>query len=299
MQQQERHIEKHERLWELTKGYKKGYEPNVADGLAKLQSRIAQDKRATSPTIVPIRRWLSRAAAIVLLVLGASTIYQNFVSSPSLISINTQEEVIKAYSLPDGSEVWVNKNSQLSFPPSFEGDQRIIQLEGEAFFKVVADPTKPFIVQTGATEVQVLGTAFNIRAYPQEAITALNVLEGKVDFTVSSTDNQVTVKANEYAQYHNNTQQLSTTPSIEWIDTAWSKSKLTFDNEPLQEIIDYLQSNFQVRVTLGTPSLASCTLTSTLVDNNPDAIINRIKATFPVQVKVLGTDQYQLNGRCQ
>jgi len=299
MQQQERHIEKHERLWELTEGYKKGYEPNVASGLTKLQGRIAQDKRATNSKIIPIRKWLSRAAAIALLVLGVSVIYQNTLKNPELTSISTQDEIIKAYSLPDGSQVWVNKNSQVSFPPSFEEDQRIVQLEGEAFFSVVEDATKPFIVQTNATAIKVLGTAFNIRAYSEEAITALNVVEGTVDFTIPTTNHQVIVQANEYAQYHKNTQQLSTNSSTEWEDTAWSQPKLTFDNIPLQEIINYLQNNFQVSLTLSSPTLATCTLTATLVDNNPDAIINRIKSTFPVQLKVLGTEQYQLIGTCK
>ena len=299
MQQQERHIEKHEQLWELTKGYKKAYEPNVASGLAKLQSRIAQDKRATSSKIIPIRKWLSRAAAIALLVLVGSTFYQNVLQSPELTAISTQNEILKAYTLPDGSQVWVNKNSQLSFPPSFDEHQRIIQLDGEAFFSVVEDTTKPFIVQTGATSIKVLGTAFNIRAYSEEAITALNVVEGKVNFSIPTTNNQAIVQADEHAQYHKHTQQLETTPSTQWEDTAWSKSKLTFDNIPLEEIVDYLQNNFQIDLLLSSPVLATCTLTATLVDNNPDAIINRIKTTFPVQLKVLGTDQYQLIGSCQ
>lgn len=298
MQQQEKHNLNTDPLWKLTKSYKQGYQPNVEQGLVRLKGRIRED--ATPSKVVYFRQWLSRAAAILLLVIGVGFIYQNLsteaIGSEQLVA---HQEMIHSF-LPDGSEVFLNKNSQLSYPTTFEGaSKRFVQLDGEAFFKVSENAKQPFIVKTTHTEVAVLGTSFNLRAYASDPTTTLKVEEGKVAFKAPSTPTPIVVTANQKAEYDENQQVIETSAANHWKDTAWKTSKLTFDNTPLSEILSYLKDNFNTEVQLTSPQLSTCTLTATLVDNRPDAILKRIKSTFQIQLEVINSRKYRINGFCQ
>jgi transmembrane sensor len=87
--------------------------------------------------------------------------------------------------LPDGSRVWLNNVSSLRYPTSFQGKKRIVELTGEAYFEVAKDATKPFIVRGRDEEVEVLGTSFNIMAYPEEGGTQTTLLTGAVRVSTS------------------------------------------------------------------------------------------------------------------
>lgn len=299
MQQQEKHSAGNEQLWKLTNSYKKDYEPDVAKGLVQLKSRIARDKVSTPTKVFSLRTWLSRAAAVVILLLGSTIAYQTFFNSqPSIETIQTADALINAYKLPDGSEIWLNKNSELQFPAVFDSEQRIVNLEGEAFFKIAKDAKRPFIIQVGEATVEVLGTTFNLRAYEAENATILKVVEGQVVFKATNTGEEVKLKADEKIEFQKDKQVISREVKENWQDTAWMPKKLDFDNTPISEILSYLETNFDVAVELVNPKLGNCPLLATLVDNNPDAIIKSIKRTFPVELEVISSKKYKLTGNC-
>lgn len=85
--------------------------------------------------------------------------------------------------LSDGTRVWLNAESKLNYPPHFEGDTREVTLEGEAYFEVAKNPDQPFIVKTTQMDIEVLGTAFNVRAYEGEEKVSTTLVEGKVRIT--------------------------------------------------------------------------------------------------------------------
>jgi ferric-dicitrate binding protein FerR (iron transport regulator) len=104
-------------------------------------------------------------------------------SSPiavSLIEIKNPAGQRSAYTLPDGTQVWMNAASSLVYPEKFVDTMRLIHLQGEAFFEVVKDPQRPFFVEAAGTRTQALGTAFNINAYPEDDTVKIALLEGKV-----------------------------------------------------------------------------------------------------------------------
>ena len=300
MQQQEKHSAENKQLWKLTESYKKAYEPDVAKGLAQFKNRIAQDTTNVPTKTVAIRTWLSRAAAVAILLIGSTIAYQTFFnSSPAIQELQATDTMLAVYKLPDGSQIWLNKNSQLHFPEVFDAKQRLVTLKGEAFFKIAKDTKRPFIVNTGETAIQVLGTAFNLRAYEKENLTTLKVVEGKVAFQAINTGVQLVLTANEKANFDKDEQIINRVVEENWQDTAWMPKNLDFDNTPISEIINYLASNFDVAVELVNPKLGDCTLLATLVDNNPDAIIKSIKRTFPVELEVISSKKYKLTGNCQ
>ena len=301
MQHQDEENAPLEQLWEISKDYKNDYEPNVSLGLSKLKTRIAQDKTVGVPTkVIAIngRQWLGRIAATVVLLLTCGFLFTTFVNnSPDNQTLATTDTIMENVLLPDGSTVWVNKHSQLSFPTNFTGTERVVELQGEAFFQITKNPNQPFIVKMPTSEVKVLGTAFNVSAYSEEATTIVEVTEGKVAFTASETAEEIILTANEKIVLNNVDATLSKIQALDWTTTAWKAKQLNFEDKPISEIAAYLIANFDVKIDFDEERIGDCPLYSSFVKNTPEAILKEVDSAFPsIQLKEVHSKYYQLNG---
>lgn len=296
----QQHKYKDDRLWELTKGYKQDYTPDVEKGLESLKAQMAQSASPTS--VISMRTWLVRAASIAVLVLGAVFLYQQLLPDEAIaleVIESNEEATVGLYQLPDGTQIWLNKNSKLSYPAHFSDTERIVQLEGEAYLKVVSNPSNPFIVQTKETAVKVLGTAFSVRAYPDAAAVTVAVEEGTVAFEAKATGKQLILQAQQKGTYQKKEQALVESSTHAMQDLAWKEQKLVFDDTALPEIFSYLNTQFDISI-LTNKDLTNCNLTATFVENTPEAILNRITSTFPImEIKQLADKKYQLSGACK
>jgi transmembrane sensor len=136
-----------------------------------------------------------------------------------------------AVSLPDGSKVWLNAVSSLKYPTVFKNDQRIVELNGEAYFEVSKDASRPFVVVSGGTNVQVLGTHFNINAYTDEPQIKVTLTEGKVRV------NEATVlKPNQQAVIEKSGQVKTIEADLE-TDLAWKQQLFIFKATPLDIVM--------------------------------------------------------------
>ena len=301
MQHQEEDNIPLEQLWEISKDYKKDYQPNVALGLSKLKARIAQEEKiiAVPAKVVSINRklWLGRIAAAVVLLVTCGFLFNLFVDNTSKIQQLVANDAIIENILPDGTIVWVNKQSQLSFPETFSETERIVQLEGEAFFKVAPNPNQPFIVQLPNSTIKVLGTAFNVSAYPERIETVVEVEEGRVAFIALETQEQIILKANNRVVLNNADATLSDIQALDWTATAWKAKQLNFEDKPIREIATYLNTNFGVVIDFEAEKLGDCPFNATLVKNTPEAILRKIDLAFSsIDLKEVHSKRYQLNG---
>ena len=294
----QQHKNRDEKLWKLTKGYKQEYTPDVEKGLANLKTRIAKDQ----PTLViSMKIWLMRAASIAIVVLGSVVLYQNYTVSdnPSNVLYQTNDAVTSAaYHLPDGSQIWLNKHSKISYPPTFANTERVIQLEGEAYLDIESHPNKPFIIKTEETVIEVLGTAFNVRAYSSESQVSVSVEEGSVSFASPNAGKKIILQANDKGTYQKNEQDLVKTTAKEVVDLGWKEKQLSFKDTPISEILSYMTSQFNVEF-ISAENFSNCGLNATLVVNNPESILKRITSSFPIEAKPMGTNKYQLSGSCE
>ena len=125
-------------------------------------------------------------AAIIMVIFITAGLFlgktlSNYFSEPEqFISIVTPNGKIKNLKLPDGTEVWINSGSLLKYSNPFDRANRHIILEGEAYFEVCKDKSKPFIVNIKGLQIEVLGTSFNIKAYPDDKQSFTTLVEGKV-----------------------------------------------------------------------------------------------------------------------
>ncbi|WP_423130184.1 FecR family protein [Gaoshiqia sp. Z1-71] len=178
--------------------------------------------------------------------------------------------------LPDGSRVWLNSGTTFRFPQQFAENSREVSLAGEAFFEVVKGKT-PFIVASGYGNIRVLGTSFNVRAYDNLDYQA-TLVEGKIQFITEEKEQLLTPG-----------QQLSLTAgrelTVEPVDPAkaisWKNGFISFENEPLSEVMKRLERHFGIQISLDEP-LAPIRFTGTIYNETVTEVMAYIHMTKPI-----------------
>lgn len=164
-------------------------------------------------------------------------------------------------SLSDGTRIHMNSDSRLIYPERFIGKQRIVFLEGEAYFDVAHDAERPFIVQTRMGDIQVLGTSFNVNIYPENTACYATLVEGEIAITIPGKD-KLTLNPNELAVI---TRQNVTKKTVDINDyTGWVKGFYTFKDKKLKEIMRTFERWYNIKVVYDDPSLASITYTGSV-----------------------------------
>ncbi|MBW8686841.1 FecR family protein [Chitinophaga rhizophila] len=154
--------------------------------------------------------------------------------------------------LSDGTEVWLNATSRLRFPFSFTGDKREVYLDGEGYFQVTRNDAKPFIVHTAKTDIQVLGTSFNVNAYT-DGLTRTSLVSGAVISRAAG--DEVKLKPGEEAVYSSDKgYKVATFDDSEVL--AWMKGVYVFHNTSLSEIASVIDRWYGVKVVFDNKELA-------------------------------------------
>ena len=149
--------------------------------------------------------------------------------------------------LPDGTHVWINSDSELSFPTQFDSTRREVFLTGEAYFSVTKDKEKPFIVKVNEDiEIKVLGTQFNVQAYQDENTIETTLCEGSVN--VSDGKQKVTLTPSLQAVYSKSTKNLITRKVDTRLYSSWKDGLFVFENKPLEEIMTTLSRWYNIHV---------------------------------------------------
>lgn len=163
--------------------------------------------------------------------------------------------------LADGTTVYLNAGSRLTYPVRFVGKRRIVALEGEAYFDVAKDEAHPFIVQTHLGEVIVLGTAFNINAYPDTPICYTTLVHGKVRFSTLNNE-LITLAPGEQAVVSVNSSEKRRVDLEEY--AGWVSGVYTFHNRSLGEIMQTFERWYDIEVYYETPKLRDFTYSGSL-----------------------------------
>ena len=215
---------------------------------------------------------LHYAAAIALFISLGTAIYLFITSTnnqePETIlamedyqNIDSKRGERLTLTLPDNSTVHLNSESHLKFPERFSDTERVVYLEGHAYFDVARNPDKPFIIYTEDTKTQVLGTSFDINTSKKEGATEIIVTSGKVAFSEKDqTDNLVTLTVNDRAVLL-----ADGNIAIDEVDaltrTAWTKNQLIFENQKLIEIMKVAEGWFDVNVKIDDAYLSNRSFT--------------------------------------
>jgi ferric-dicitrate binding protein FerR (iron transport regulator) len=227
-------------------------------------------KRATTNTpgvkeSKPKKRatWLMAASIVLLIGLGA---FQLLSGPSSTVTYQTLAGEMQAITLSDGTLIRLNANSLLKAPKVFKNNSRLVSLVGEAYFEVAKDSLHPFIIETEKTKTTVLGTKFNLSAYPNEN-TSLTLKEGSVSFKdKNNLANGLILSPNEHCVLNNGILQKEMVFPEHYI--GWTKNILYFNNETLEAIATRIGRAYGVEFDIRDPLLKNQTYRG--VYHNPD-----------------------------
>lgn len=157
--------------------------------------------------------------------------------------------------LSDGTKVWLNSETTIKYPVYFTANSRDVYLEGEAFFEVVENKERPFIVHTPEMNVNVLGTSFNVRAYTDEQKSSTTLVTGKVLINQSESKKEYTLNPNEQAVISNHDAIIKTVNVNPFI--SWKNGRILFENNTMEEIFNDLSRWYNIEVNYSNPELKS------------------------------------------
>lgn len=262
---------------------------------------------AQMPRISHFRRYSKRYIAGLVNVAAISLIFllPRLNSGDSLYNkINTERGAKTTVHLPDGSVVTLNSGSRLSYNKDFGVKNREIKLEGEAFFDVVKSPGMPMIVSTGGVEVRVLGTTFNVKAYPEDSVVEASLFTGTIQLiTEKDPERVIMLRPREkvtISQQHDVAavpttirEKRAETVSLQQVmfnradssfdETAWLKNKLVFKSARFRDVANELQRKFNTDIHFNDTIFQDIRITGTFSDESIYEIILALQQTIPFQ----------------
>ncbi len=179
------------------------------------------------------------------------------------ISKKTEKSEYKYLLLPDSTQVWLNADSKLDFPESFEKGKRVVHLLGEAYFDVRHADKIPFIIHTGEVSTEVLGTAFNIKAYPGMEKITVSVKRGKVKVNYADRQIAVLTKGKEVVIAKEN-REAREKPVKEEQTAGWQEGNLIYDDYSVEDILADLERVYNVKIEVNEPELKTLRVTTSL-----------------------------------
>jgi ferric-dicitrate binding protein FerR (iron transport regulator) len=212
----------------------------------------------TQAPIFKLNTLMKIAASVTLVFTIGLVLFKVYVVNTDFTTITANNEKQKVV-LPDGSIAWLNKNSVISFSNNQDKERNVI-LNGEAFFEVVKNPEKPFIITSKNAVTQVLGTSFNLIAFDTAQTVKLSVATGKVSFKSTKTNLMQIVTANEAALI-NSTGLNNKLSQFDINEITWKENKLIFNDVPLTEAIKSIEHYYGVSISVNNPLLNNCHVT--------------------------------------
>lgn len=221
--------------------------------LKKIHSRLDEDTQTTTHSFLR-SNWLKIAASLLIIFSVVLYFYNSGIvpdEKTKIVNTITKEAPLGAklqFKLPDGSYIYLNSGSKLTYPAVFDVTSRQVGLEGEAYFEVAKDARRPFIVKSEDVETKVLGTSFNISTFdPENIIVSLNSGSIQVSYRSDSTDNTI-LKPGEQFTYHRSSESALVSSFEKERINAWKNGLLIFDDCNLNEIVRKLQRWYGVEI---------------------------------------------------
>ena len=282
----------------------------VLRSVEKLQHRITP-AQAFNGKVSWLRSTFVRATAVAasLMIIAGLAWYFVYQNTPLVIEKNivvTQKGSKSNITLPDGSKVWINADTRLTYDDDFGEKAREVKLEGEAYFDVTKDESRPFIVRTKTLDIRVLGTKFNVRAYKTETNTQATLISGIVEVALKKKNNEkITLKPYEKIIVQNDgslNQKLNggkaTTPEIvltpvksplsdsEALETQWVKNKLVFDQEKLEDIIPVIERWYNVTIIIKKNQISGTTFSGSFENDSLDDVLQSLKLSAGINYRI-------------
>jgi len=273
--------------------------------LEKVQNKIQENANRNSGKLRklianPLMRVAAAILVAVLLSVAGYEIVANRSASPKMLEISSTDQIVKSFILPDGTLVSLNSNTQLKYPKKFGKETREVSIEGEAFFEVKPNKNKPFIIHAGNAQIKVLGTSFNVSAYPRAKLIEVIVETGKVQVLNNLTEpkltNELILNPGDKGTLVFSSNALLKTTNQDPNFMAWKTHNLIFRATSLSEVIGNLEKVYKVNIRLDNPKLNGLLLTAHFNDYPLEFILKVIETTFQMETQKID-GQYILKAK--
>jgi len=239
---------------------------------------------------------ITRTAAAILLPLF---LLHQYVIQPMLntmpvemITLTSAPGMVTKAVLPDGSEVWLNAQSELIYPQRFTGKERTVSISGEAYFKVVADKKHRFnVLMPDDILVSAYGTEFNIHAYNDEPGYHVTLARGNIEVEAARLMKKETLAVGQKAVLMPETGEMNIVQTDTYVDTAWREGKMVFRREKLETITQKLSRKFGVVIRLEGDTLKDYEYTATFTDETLEDILDLLKRSAPITYTISRQEQ--------
>ena len=283
----DRYYQEMRNIWQVMHPAFTPSEIHVFEAEKKVLANIATTRRNIARTLIIY--WQRMAAVLVIPLLIICTYL--FLEKDNGVYDEIEYQEVKAphgtfseVRLPDGTNVWLNGGSTLKYPLTFRKGERDVFLSGEGYFEVHSDKENPFIVKTGQITLRATGTAFNVEAYGSDSITAVTMVNGKIDVAFGNSS-PVAMVPGERASFNNLTKQclIAKTDPYKWY--AWKDGLMIFRDDPLSYVFKRLGLTFNVNIELKDPSLANAPYRATFEYESLDEILRLLEMSAPLHFK--------------
>jgi transmembrane sensor len=246
------------------------------------------------------KKWMVAASLFAVASVATLGFYnrariQDIVSPIAQKQFSTVNGQVASLTLADGTKVWLNGGSKLSYPEAFRGNKREITLTGEAFLEVAHDATKAFIVHTGNIRTQVLGTSFNVKAYAEDSFVKVDVVTGKVGVVAALAPTVFLTPAQEVTV----DKKSHSAVTVKGIDVAalsgWKEGDFIVKNMPLPEVLNAIKHRFNVLIKADA-NLTRCSISANFTNVSLQNVMKIIAKLVKGKVSADGQD-YQLKGK--
>ena len=253
---------------------------------AKVEQKIAGKQRR-----IWLRRVATAAACIAGVILLSAIFSQRSVVQPlppQVITIQSNPGMRTHFNLPDHSTVYLNAGSTISYTIPFEGDKRSVSLIGEAYFKVTPDSERPFIISTfnDRLEVKVLGTEFNIEAYPGDGTAYTTLVEGSVSILLKNANGLITehqLSPSQKATYSIKNDSFGIKAVNTVLETGWMSGKVIFKDTPLPEVLRKLSHFYDVDFRVMDKVMETYLFTGTFNNRQLEHVLEYLKISSGIE----------------
>lgn len=268
---------------------------NVDRAWEKVQQRMALVSETTSPVVPVVSLYrkkiiqiasVSGIAALLVMAIGWFGVLNNMnTTHPSMLQVSSNKAVIDEMLLPDGTSVSLNTHSILNYPEQFAGNTREISIFGEAFFEVKPDVLQPFIIHTSGLDIRVVGTSFNVEAFPGAGFVKVAVSTGKVLVYPSGADpeNGTLLQAGETATYSQATGKVLKGVVDDLNFLSWKTGILTFRETRLADVFEALEKKYDTNFTVDNPAVLNERLTARFESETLDQVLETLALIFELK----------------
>ncbi len=260
---------------------------NPENAIHKVNAKIEKQRKTS---LINIFR---NVAAILILPLVFATIwlYQNKIqetTEPGIVwnTLETPVGMRSEFYLPDSTKVYLNSKTRLTYPLTFSGNIREVQLSGEAYFEVAENKKAPFVVNTGRINIEVTGTEFIATNYQHEQLTEIVLVEGNLTLFqgeyFSTKKDIIELKAGEKAFCEKAEKKLEISKVNIQKYRAWKDGILAFRDDPMPEVVRRLNRWYNVDIKLEGPELKNWAYTATFEDESLFQILELLKISAPI-----------------